>query len=325
MLINSTNTELDDTLGDTLIGVILSSCLYGITIIHTYTFFSRSTDDPRALKCMIALLWLLDTSHEVFISHAVYTYAVTDFNNGVALLWVIWSSSGAVMASSLNNHIVRSFFCYRIWVLSHIPVTDTPWRRSKVVFRWLLPTMILITSLMGCVGGFAYAVASIQLKTYDALESRVTWLLMSTFAVSLVSDGMITVSLCMVLGRHRRGLASLRASNTLKTLMIYAIKTGGLSCACSLVCVISYAIKPGEAIYITSYFLLPRVMLNSLLGTLNGRKAIREELSKEITSHRLEWALQPATGGTLALTQLHEGTGQVPGPNLVREHVTLSV
>ncbi|KAI0926376.1 hypothetical protein AcV5_008858 [Taiwanofungus camphoratus] len=70
---------------------------YGITSVQTYLYYTRYKDDSVTLRLLIFLLWLLDGLHQAFITHASYTYAVTDLGSPTDLLMPEWS----VMASAL--------------------------------------------------------------------------------------------------------------------------------------------------------------------------------------------------------------------------------
>ncbi|TBU55530.1 hypothetical protein BD310DRAFT_683566 [Dichomitus squalens] len=252
---------LDDTLGAAFIGDILAACLYGLTTLQTYIYYGRSGRDLKTLKSLIAFLWFLDTLHLLLISHTVYVYAVSGFGNLLALLEPTWS------------------------ILAHIIVTGIS------DGCWLCAT-IALSSCVAFGGSLAYPIKGFQLQTYFELEN-VSWLLYFSLSTALVTDLIIAATLCILLASRRTVFT--RVNLTVRTLILYTVNTGALTTLCALVCLIAYAATPHSFVYITFYFLLPKLFLNSLLATLNARKSLREQMRGAAVALPLE--LSPTYGG----------------------------
>ncbi|KAI0360706.1 hypothetical protein OH77DRAFT_711975 [Trametes cingulata] len=277
--------RLDSTLGAAFIGNILAASLYGLTTLQTYIYYCRSGKDRDAMKGLMPILWLLDTLHLGLISHTVYKYAITDFANYAGLLAPTWSVLAQVIVTGVSDGIVRGLFCYRIWILS---------RKNQ-----LLCLAIVISSLMSFGCSLAYPIKGFQYNTYEGLQ-EISWLLYFSLATTFVSDFLIASTLSVLLARRRsvfaryarEWLASLqelnggtdvhcpiRVDRTVRTLIVYSVNTGALTTVCTLACLIAYALAPHKFIYIAFYFLLPKLLLNALLATLNARKTLREQMA----------------------------------------------
>ncbi|KAK6981097.1 hypothetical protein R3P38DRAFT_3115099 [Favolaschia claudopus] len=83
---------LDNILGTWLIGLILSSVLYGITCLQVYLYFTKSCSRDRTiLKAFVIGLFTLDTFHLSLVSHSIYSVVVTNFGDYVQLGMIPWS------------------------------------------------------------------------------------------------------------------------------------------------------------------------------------------------------------------------------------------
>ncbi|EMD32437.1 hypothetical protein CERSUDRAFT_77447 [Gelatoporia subvermispora B] len=106
--------NFNGTLGALGLGTMISSVLYGVTSIQTYTYFQRSGRDPSWLKwsvfclcCIEGEIRILDTLHQIFICHADYMYTVIHFGNLFALALVDWSIIAEICITVLVTKIAE--------------------------------------------------------------------------------------------------------------------------------------------------------------------------------------------------------------------------
>ncbi|KAH9896845.1 hypothetical protein C8Q73DRAFT_687432 [Cubamyces lactineus] len=293
--------SLNETLGAAFVGDILAACLYGLTTLQTLTYFGRCRKDSVVLKSLVILLWALDTLHLILVSHTVYSYTITNFGNVPALLKPTWSVIAQVFVTGVSDGIVRALYCYRIWMFSGR--------------RWLLTTAIVIGTLATCGSSLAYAARGLQQSTFIELE-KFSWLLYFSLSWAFLSDFLIAATMCTLLTKRRNG-ALRKVDHAIRVLILYSINTGVLTTLCTLMALIAYAVSPHTFIYIGFYFLLPKLMLNSVLGALNARKTIREQMSGGIVSI----PLPNITGSTEASTdRMSEGTQNRRFTSALLEH-----
>ncbi|KAK0480578.1 hypothetical protein IW261DRAFT_1592979 [Armillaria novae-zelandiae] len=86
--------SLNGTFGAFLIGVIASSTLFGVTCTQTWYYFTRYSDSI-AVKALVSAIWILGVVHIIFVSHAIYFYAILHYGDSafIAKIPVIWSVS----------------------------------------------------------------------------------------------------------------------------------------------------------------------------------------------------------------------------------------
>lgn len=80
-----------------LIGVCLSSCLYGITCLQALFYFQTYVHDRRSLKLTVALLLTLETIHVALSMWLVDYYLVANYANEVALQSATWFTTVIVL------------------------------------------------------------------------------------------------------------------------------------------------------------------------------------------------------------------------------------
>ncbi|KIY50434.1 hypothetical protein FISHEDRAFT_71491 [Fistulina hepatica ATCC 64428] len=110
---------LDNTLGATFIGIILSTILFGITLLQSYLYFvDGSSNDPTFLKCFVGTLLAIDSFHVALIVHANYFYTVTHFGNYEELELTVWSLDAQIAVGVVLSTMVQWFYAYRTYQLS---------------------------------------------------------------------------------------------------------------------------------------------------------------------------------------------------------------
>lgn len=246
-------------------GVVAASILYGIGTVQSFTYFRRfSKTDSGVLKLLILFLWILDSVDLTFIVHAVYTYAITDFGNMLAELKPLWSITSHVVISSLSDIIVRSLFCQRIWKLSDKNI--------------LLTTAVGFTSIIVFASGIAFSAWGYLGHSYFVTDDWQLSVFLYTYFISgAVSDMLIATVLCLLLARKRSAFQ--RTNSLINILMMYSINTGVLTSCCAILCLSLYAALPScdRYSFVAAMFMLPKLLLNSLLASLNARKRAIDE------------------------------------------------
>ncbi|OJT15448.1 hypothetical protein TRAPUB_7993 [Trametes pubescens] len=131
--------SLGGTLGVTFIGVCVSSMLYGVTCLQTFTYYrspKAKTDSwllwslvsfvaLRRLRgyltdchVKVAALLAFDSAHQAVVIHAVYNYLVLDFANPFKVVSLVWSIPTEVVLNAILALILNGFLTFRLWKLS---------------------------------------------------------------------------------------------------------------------------------------------------------------------------------------------------------------
>lgn len=94
--------DLQDTIGFALIGAILASTLYGLSIAQTVFYFKKYPGDRISLKMLVIFLLLVDTAKEVVIAQDAFFYLIQVHGNPLYLAEVP-RSFGACVSCLLNK------------------------------------------------------------------------------------------------------------------------------------------------------------------------------------------------------------------------------
>ena len=85
-----------DTFGAMMIGGWIATIMYGITTLQSYHYYQHYPNDKKSIKGLVAILWILDTVHVIFMCHALYYYLIDNFGNHEPLSGGNWSLISSV-------------------------------------------------------------------------------------------------------------------------------------------------------------------------------------------------------------------------------------
>ncbi|KAF8274289.1 hypothetical protein EI94DRAFT_847837 [Lactarius quietus] len=200
---------VDKTLGALFIGAILSSIIYGITLLQVYSYYNNHCSRDRwPLKSFVAFLALVDLVSVVLTGHSTYYIGVTNFGDYSVFLDLPWSISATVFSSTIIKVFVEHFYAYRIYLLSG---------RSPYI-----PAVISASSLTA----FGLGI-SIGIKGLPGQGTPVQSIFISLLSFDVVCDFLITCGMVYTLLRNRSRIR--RTNNVLNVLAIYAINCGILN------------------------------------------------------------------------------------------------
>ncbi|GJE99999.1 hypothetical protein PsYK624_162770 [Phanerochaete sordida] len=303
--------HLDNTLGALFVGEVLISFLFGAATVQTYLYFHRNARDSLWARGTILFIWLADGLHLAFMSHGLYTYAITDFMDPLALTQCIWSLASTLFAGELTMMPVTLLFSHRIYKLSG--------KKWPLVF-------IVPSQVVSCAASIAIGIIIIKMPSYAELQAKYSWLWFVMYGLQTFTDCAIAASLCTLLFRSRSSFA--RTNSLISTLILFAVSTCTLTSSVSLASIIAYAAAPHNFVFLLFGMLLPKLMANSLLALLNSRGALRTRHAPGVVSvhfSQLPGALVRAglAGSEVCVTEsgkdTHMETGQTSLADLALE------
>ncbi|KAK7062502.1 hypothetical protein R3P38DRAFT_3251789 [Favolaschia claudopus] len=237
---------LDNTLGAWLIGLIVSSVLYGITCLQVYLYFTKSSSRDRTiLKAFVTGLFLLDTFHLSLVSHSMYSVVVTNFGDYVQLGMIPWSLLLQTAFGSFLSANVRLFYAWRIYIIS-----------NKFL---LLPSVIGICSIPAFIFSVLYTQKGFEIKFFT-LADRLFVRSALGLGFGAAADLLIAGTMIYYLSKNKTGFQ--KTNKAINMLVAYSLSTGALTCVFALGDVIAAAAAPAN---------LDQVPLNS-------REHVREQL-----------------------------------------------
>lgn len=244
---------VEEKLGMTLLGVVFSSMLYGITLSQTYTYFRRFPLDPLSIKLMVLIMSIMDTASAFLITHAGWFYLVQDESIDISS----WSLNSELALSMVISGLVEAFLVFRVWMLSEkrVPLT----------------VVLVAMALLHFVSGEYSAALCFKLQNFSRFEALEVPSILR-LASGALCDTAIAISLCYFLNQKRTGFK--RTDKIIDHLIVYSINTGMLTSITSIVCLITYAVMPITWVYLALCFLLSKLYANTFLCSLNSRQIL---------------------------------------------------
>ncbi|KAJ7239268.1 hypothetical protein C8J57DRAFT_1372761 [Mycena rebaudengoi] len=261
---------VDDLLGPWLIGVIVSSIVFGVTCLQIYLYYTKySSRDSKYLKLFVGFAMFVDTLHLVFISMAFYESTVTNFGDYGELGVAPWSLDAQIFVGGLLETLVQIFYAVRVWLLSG---------RSL-----LMPILIVLCSFGELALGIAYTVGALRTAVFKNSAVNIPYAT-GSLAFGVACDFFITTSMIYWL---LKGRSQFRRTNTaLNTLILYTINSGLFVMIFAICCLITFLTLTTTLIYAFFFFVASRLYLCSLLSVLNSREHVRGQLyNNQNTDH----------------------------------------
>ncbi|KAH7908906.1 hypothetical protein BJ138DRAFT_1181407 [Hygrophoropsis aurantiaca] len=248
------------------IGLALSMAMYGIALGQYFFYLRAFTFDPKALKVMVLLLFIMDTLHSYGMLVYFRRLLILCHHNTTSAICISvlpWELFMAVILSYLVTFVVQSFYVHRVWIIS-------------AHNRWITVT-VLVTALAQFVFGMLCTGNAIRTKSVAALyTSMVTG--GSAAGMSVACDTVITSSVFYYLHLKRQRVK--RASTAIHQLVNVFINMGLFTCLISMVMFITYSIQGSRYLVGTPGQLLCKSYINSILAVLNARKSIRQNATQ---------------------------------------------
>ncbi|KAI0742009.1 hypothetical protein C8Q80DRAFT_170298 [Daedaleopsis nitida] len=251
--------DFNATFGALFIGFGASCLAFGVLSMQAYSYFRRYPLDVWWYKCLVAAIWLLELVDQAFIGHAVYFYVVSKWGQVSALLGPpVWSIILQVALGASVGAIVKVCYGLRVWRFSkhNIPVT----------------MLIMVGALAQLGAAFYYTVRALDVKSLTQVGQLKT---IGTIALGLgmATDVITAGALCWFLRNLKTGYS--KDDSIINRLTIYAINTGVISSAFSLLTLVLYNIMPNNFVFMAFYFVLSKVYANSFYAALNTRRSVR--------------------------------------------------
>ncbi|CCM02694.1 uncharacterized protein FIBRA_04800 [Fibroporia radiculosa] len=258
------STYIAPTVGAAFIGATVAAMLFGVTTVQTILYFKRYSNDPVLTRRLIFVLWLLDATHLIFIVHGIYTYTIMGDTDVSILFEPAWSFTSHVLISSLSD-------------LTIVLYPDLEIKPKEVV-----DDDIHLFGVFGVIRYCSFSIWGLCVGNYFFMPGQLSIFLYTCFISGVLADALIATLLCTFLSRRRTGFS--RTDSLVRTLMIYSINTGVLTSICALLCLLLYALQQGvnRFSFVAAYLILPKLLLNALLASLNARRTTPEKTNVEI-------------------------------------------
>ncbi|KAI0631856.1 hypothetical protein C8Q77DRAFT_1159589 [Trametes polyzona] len=249
---------LDDTFGALLIGTFLSLILYGISIHQAYRYCKLYLDsDGMKLKLFVAWILAIETLFTALCMYTCYFYLVVNYLRPLELLRGLWSLQMIPMLTGLMIFAIQCFFARRVYLL-------------RPHYRPLVAASVVFAVVAF---GFATAesVKAVKVVTIERFNNY-KWIDCAAAACAVVSDGLTTIMLIVILRQSRTGFK--QTDHILDRLILYTVNTGLLTTIFNILAVIFASVYRDKLIDAAIVIIDAKIYSNSLLAVLNNRRSL---------------------------------------------------
>lgn len=238
--------------GPILVGIFMSTLLYGASMVQIWNYFSVYKYDPLWMKLYVGVLLLEDSINTAFAIAWIYGLLITNFGNIEPFGLSNWLLETDPLLGGIIAFSSQAFFT---------------WRLHCLVKQWWVPVLILVPSLAGAAGGIS---AAIVLKYHPDLSDlqRYTPYLYFWLIPTVAADFIITGMMIHFLRQRRTRFA--KTESILNKIIRLAIQSCLLTTLVTTADIVSFVVTT-KPIHIAFSYCTPKLYTNSVLSSLNSR------------------------------------------------------
>lgn len=265
------------SLGAILLGSLLGALLSGIVAMQVFLYFKLYSDDPLRFRGLVLFIWLLDILHTAMACASNWSYLIAHFGDDNVADSIMWPTAVTVALTAFITFFVQSFFAYRIFTLSK---------------NWFITLPIGILTTARLAAALVSTSKMIELGHFSEFVHSIGWVFTMGLSLATTVDVMVTFTLCWYLNKSRTGFQSMEA--IVDSIILYTIETNSLTCITTAISLICWISMPRNLIFLGLHFGISKLYANTLLATLNARKALRgrSESTRNLSEYSLSLVAQ---------------------------------
>ncbi|TRM64794.1 hypothetical protein BD626DRAFT_489890 [Schizophyllum amplum] len=256
--------------GMLLIGLIVSSALYGLVFLQCYMYFRAYPEDATWIKAMVAVLLAMDTAASALAGHGVYSYLVINYGNPEVLASIDTSLEIESLLTVLVTFITQVFYGNSINKLAG----------QRRYVAWIIYFMAFASLAFG-VAAVANNFVSVHFSGLNLTSAKIV----SGFALggNALCDLAITLALCLLFTSSKTGFKP--TDSILDRLLVFTINRGAIAFLVQVFNCGFYLWNPANLVWVPFHLCLSKVYTISLVATLNQRDKYRKSTFTEATSN----------------------------------------
>ncbi|KAI0326636.1 hypothetical protein GY45DRAFT_1373820 [Cubamyces sp. BRFM 1775] len=250
----------DITIGVILIGLAVTSSLFGVSTSQAGWYCRHYPHDRILLRILVAMVWSMDACHLMLYSATMWWYLVDKKFAVYGQTALPWTANVQILCNACAVVVIQSFYVFRIVALG-----------KSLVLGVVLALFVMADF------GVAITLFTESLKTNsvaDSIKLQAFDIALST--MTAITDVVLSATLVVLLIRSRTG--SSRSNRLINKLLFYTINTGLLTSFCAVLSLIMVLVSPTTSIYVMFYYIGAHLYSVSLLATLNARAGLRAQV-----------------------------------------------
>lgn len=181
---------LKNVYGGALVGVMLTSILFGAISLQARKYFNDFPRDPIYMKLMVFFLWAIQAFQVAGTTWAIYWYFIEHFGDLEVLNTAIWEGTIYQTVTVAASMTAQTFFAFRVYSLSH-----------SVFLGLVMEALVLVQCALGTVTATKAYLAG----TFSSILLTEKRLVLAWLAAEALSDTAIALAMCLLLKKSRTG------------------------------------------------------------------------------------------------------------------------
>ncbi|KAF9008011.1 hypothetical protein BDQ17DRAFT_1350411 [Cyathus striatus] len=254
--------DIKPTFGYIFIGLLASAVFYGVTIMQTISYFRMYENDIMFLRILVSVLWVLDTTSLIMVSHGVYTWVITNYANPLGLNIVVWTILAEPLCTATIACTVHIFMAYRIRTLN---IALQPLAIVIAIIAFLPLALAITAVIVGFTTGGSFAV----------INTKLHWLTIASNVSTATLDITIAAVLCIQLHMYKQQQTFEKTNKMIMLVNIYLITSSLLTSLITTSGLITFFAAPTTLVYEGLNVITSKAYTNMFLAQLNARESIR--------------------------------------------------
>ncbi|KAG1871214.1 hypothetical protein DFJ58DRAFT_762833 [Suillus subalutaceus] len=261
-------------IGPIQVGGLLSAALFGCLSCQSYVYLAKFTNDRLVLKAVVSTVFFIQLGHFVCMISTLWTMTVSTYGDPSQLDVLPLAADLAIPLSAFTAFIVQSFYAFRLWKLSE---------------KIFLPILCETISVVAQISTLILSPRAFGMTNLTDFENSQISLITLSFVARAVCDLITTAAITWTL-YHKRGskLESTTTTTTIDRLIYWTIETGLATSLMAVIVAVLFLVLKQNFVWFGAWLMLPNVIGNSLLASLNRRLLLRETRStsrRDLQSH----------------------------------------
>ncbi|KAL4071802.1 hypothetical protein J3A83DRAFT_2913375 [Scleroderma citrinum] len=240
------------------IGAFISLIFYGVSCVQTFFYFQTYPDDHVSLKCLVAVIWILETAHSGFAISWNNHYLIDRFGEIDALDLIAWDFVVDCEIGFFITLLVNLLFIWRVWAFS-----------KKV---WPVCILLFLEISRYIMSTVTTSLAFHVYVNWGTFKDHAYVALAVTMGVAALADSLIASILAYYLHSKR----TQRSTRLITHLLAYIVGTGALTSILSILQLITITTSPNSLLFVPFSLIQIKIYANAALLSLNLRQYQRK-------------------------------------------------
>ncbi|KAJ6514315.1 hypothetical protein C8R47DRAFT_1090920 [Mycena vitilis] len=253
--------EFDQTIGATLLGVLINTYLTGVIMSQFFTYWLSNYKDPWWTRCLVAFLLVVNLTQAGAVVYMSWFYCVQNFANPSAIAVSLWPYPFTALGTAVLAITFQAFQAWRIYAFT----------RNKFLLGGLV-----VTSLATCGMGLAAAIQSWLFSELDKVAALQP-IVEANLSFQTAIDVTIAAILTWIFSNSKTSFK--KTDRVLNRLIRTAVQSGSFTAVFALGTLFTFRFAAGT--YMLAIFALPigRIYTHTMMDHLITREELRAILS----------------------------------------------